>query len=241
VDRLPLLKALADDSRYAIFVEMSRASGELSTTELAERLDLHPNTVRLHLERLRDVGLVEASTVGHGSVGRPQHHWAVTAQAPSLGLEPGAFRVLAHLLAEAAAAAKPDAAALQGIGQRAGEARSGTAPVGAGRAGTDGIRGGPAVTGVGAACLRTVIEELADLGFDPVIDMSGGEPGTSSRHAVAFTSCPFRELATAFPDLVCALHRGVTEGIVAAVGARTPGVAAEVSSFRAELAITTAD
>ena len=31
----------------------------LATAELAERLGLHPNTVRPHLERMREVGLVE--------------------------------------------------------------------------------------------------------------------------------------------------------------------------------------
>ena len=31
---------------------------------------------------------------------------------------------------------------------------------------------------------------------------------------VAFTRCPFQELAEAFPDLVCHLHRGMIEGFV---------------------------
>ena len=34
---------------------------------------------------------------------------------------------------------------------------------------------------------------------------------------VAFTHCPFRELAEAFPDLVCHLHRGIVEGMVQGV------------------------
>ena len=29
---------------------------------------------------------------------------------------------------------------------------------------------------------------------------------------IAFTRCPFRELAEANPDLVCSLHRGLVEG-----------------------------
>ncbi len=32
--------------------------------------------------------------------------------------------------------------------------------------------------------------------------------------SVAFARCPFRELAAAFPDLVCHLHRGLVEGMV---------------------------
>ena len=35
---------------------------------------------------------------------------------------------------------------------------------------------------------------------------------------IAFTHCPFRELAEANPDLVCSLHRGLVEGFVDARG-----------------------
>ena len=35
---------------------------------------------------------------------------------------------------------------------------------------------------------------------------------------MAFMHCPFRELAEAYPELVCNLHRGISEGIVAEVG-----------------------
>ena len=35
---------------------------------------------------------------------------------------------------------------------------------------------------------------------------------------MAFMHCPFRELAEAYPELVCNLHRGITEGIVGEVG-----------------------
>ena len=34
---------------------------------------------------------------------------------------------------------------------------------------------------------------------------------------IAFTRCPFRELAGAFPELVCHLHRGIVEGVVEGV------------------------
>ena len=239
MDRLPLLKALADDSRYAIFVEMGRASRPLSTMELAERLELHPNTVRLHLERLRDVGLVEVSTAGHGTVGRPQHRWALSVNAPSLGLEPSGLRLLAHLLAETAAAAQPDAATLGAIGRDAGLERSAATTRAAGRS----ARRPP---GPSPSCVRAVLDELADLGFDPVLEGDGDGPV----QAVAFTRCPFRELAVAYPDLVCTLHRGITEGIVAGAVARTPGTTAEVASFsslvdrdpcRVELAVQAAD
>ncbi len=227
-----MLKALADDSRYAIFTELGRSECPLSTIELAQRLDLHPNTVRLHLERLRAVGLVRASTAGQGGVGRPQHHWALSADAAGVGLLPDGSRVLAHLLAEALAqtlaqtaqtVAGPDAgsdageATLVAIGRRAGAARTARRPMAGGRRRE---RRSPR-----EACLAAVLDELGDLGFDPVAE------GTGPTREVAFTRCPFRELATAYPDLVCTLHRGMTEGIVAAAAERTPGARAAVTAF----------
>ena len=35
---------------------------------------------------------------------------------------------------------------------------------------------------------------------------------------VEFLHCPFRELAEAYPDLVCSLHRGICAGVIATAG-----------------------
>ena len=48
---------------------------------------------------------------------------------------------------------------------------------------------------------------MAELGFDPALAEDGGVV------TMAFTRCPFRELAEAFPEVVCPLHRGLVEGI----------------------------
>ena len=56
--------------------------------------------------------------------------------------------------------------------------------------------------------------ELAELGFDPAAADDGGTT------TIAFTHCPFQELAEAFPELVCHLHRGIVEGFVDARGRR---------------------
>ena len=105
MDRLPVFKVLGDNTRYAIYLEVARSESPVSTGDIAEALDLHPNTVRPHLERMRDIGLLVVETGGQGQVGRPQHRWSLAPDAPSLGLEPSAFRLLARLMAGAAARA----------------------------------------------------------------------------------------------------------------------------------------
>jgi predicted ArsR family transcriptional regulator len=219
VDRLALFKVLADGSRYAVYQEVARAGEPLSTTAIASRLQLHPNTVRLHLEKLREAGLLEVSTDRHGSVGRPQHRWAVVAQAPSLGLEPSGFRLLAHLLAEVAAQRPDDGSGVAAVGRRQGLATS---------SGRGSGSGAPMV-----ACLRAVMDELSDLGFDPALEDSTDldQELPQGLAGISFTRCPFRELAVLYPDLVCELHRGLTEGILSGAVASNPGAAARLKSF----------
>jgi predicted ArsR family transcriptional regulator len=198
MDSLPVFKALGDNTRYAIYLEVARSESPVSTGDIAEALDLHPNTVRPHLERMRDIGLLVVETGGQGQVGRPQHRWSLAPDAPSLGLEPSAFRLLARLMAGAAArAAIPEDEIVQ-IGWEHGAS----------------LVGGPG-RGTLSSCVAAVEAQMAALGFDPALAEDGDVV------TVAFTRCPFRELAEAFPDVVCPLHRGLVEGIAeAATGGR---------------------
>jgi predicted ArsR family transcriptional regulator len=186
--RLELLKALGDNTRYAIYLELARAPRPLATAEIAETLGLHANTVRPHLERMREVGLLDVVTDTQGAVGRPQHRYSLAADAPSLGFEPPAFPVLARMLLRMAASARVPAAEAVEAGREQGTtaARQRTA----------------------GSCAEALTYELAALGFDPesVVDDDGA--------TIAFTRCPFRELAEANPDLVCSLHRGLVEGFL---------------------------
>jgi predicted ArsR family transcriptional regulator len=206
VDRLPVFKALGDNTRYAIYLELARSSAPLSTADVAEALDLHPNTVRPHLERMREVGLLEVETDSRGAIGRPQHRYGLAADAPSLGLEPSAFRLLARLVAGVAARSGMTPDEVADVGRDHGRAAA------MARAATDG-------SGRVRGCVATLTAELADLGFDPEVADDGAAT------TIAFTHCPFRELAELFPDVVCHLHRGIVEGIVDEVGG------AEVTRF----------
>jgi predicted ArsR family transcriptional regulator len=195
VDRLPILKALGDNTRYAIYLEVARSPSPRSTAEIAETLGLHPNTVRPHLERMRDVGLLDVVMDSRGQVGRPQHRYSVAAEAPSLGLEPPAFPLLARMLGAVAAAAGVDADDAADVGRDQGRDLAITAAV------------------EPEQCVAGLIRELETLGYDPA---AGEDPdGTTT---VAFTHCPFRELAEAWPELVCQLHRGLVEGFVDRTG-----------------------
>lgn len=197
VDRLAVLKALGDNTRFAIYEELA-AGVPRTTLEVAESLGLHPNTVRPHLERMRDVGLLQVEVDNRGSVGRPQHRYSVAPDAPSLGLEPPSWQVLARMLADVAAfmAPEPDDVAAMGWdqGRQAAERRA------------------------RRPCTAALMDALAELGFEPSTETDDG-----SVTSIAFTACPFRDLAEAYPDVVCNLHRGFIEGFVDAHGGAEVG------------------
>lgn len=189
-----MFKALGDNTRYAIYLELARAESALSTADIAESLDLHPNTVRPHLERMREVGLLDVEVEGRGAVGRPQHLYSLAADAPSMGLEPSSFRMLARLTTAVAAVADLPADVVARVAR------------------PDGARAALERGAEPNTCVAALTAELADLGFDPAVAQDGGAT------TIAFSRCPFRELAEQFPDLVCHLHRGMVEGFVESVG-----------------------
>lgn len=193
MDLLAVLKALGDETRFSMYQELAGSTVPVTASELADRLGIHANTVRLHLERLREAGLVEVEPVHRGTVGRPQHVYSLAPGAPGLGFDPPSYTLLAGLLAAMAermgADAEDAAAAGRAWGTEAGRrTRS-------------------------RSCAKALMGEMERLGFDPESEVLPG-----NRLDIAFLHCPFRELAEAYPELVCNLHRGITEGVVAEVG-----------------------
>lgn len=90
--------ALAQPTRARLFetlVELRRAA---STEELASALSLHPNGVRVHLERLQEAGLLSRERVRHGR-GRPRDMWALASDARPGGSPPSAYADLGCWLA----------------------------------------------------------------------------------------------------------------------------------------------
>lgn len=197
--RLDLFKTLGDNTRYAIYLELARAPRPLTTAEIADTIALHPNTVRPHLERMREAGLIDVSVDGRGEVGRPQHRYSLAADAPSLGLEPPVMPMLARMVLTMA----------ERLGAGAADAFATGEPAGAARAG--------AYTNA-PSTLEALVTDLDRLGFDPVVSDAGDPSDPAGGAVVSFANCPFDELAREHPHLVCSLHHGVIAGFVGEMG-----------------------
>jgi predicted ArsR family transcriptional regulator len=195
MDLLAMLKALGDETRFSMYRELAGSTRGRSAQELADSLGLHANTVRLHLDRLREAGLVDVEPVHRGTVGRPTHVYSLAPGAPGLGFDPPSYTLLSGLLAA--------------LAERVGAEGADAAEIGR----AWGVEAGHRTRS--RSCVKALVGEMERLGFEPETET------TADSADMAFMRCPFRELAEAYPELVCNLHRGLAEGIVGEVGGGT--------------------
>jgi predicted ArsR family transcriptional regulator len=157
----------------------------VSTGELGKLTGLHPNGVRAHLRALLEDGLV-ARGREQGARGRPRDLWSAN-RAPAPGAELRPYVDLSRWLA--GAIGRGGIAAVERAGRRTGRelARSGAR----------------------AAPVEAIEESLAALGFAP-------RRGARTRELVTFRlcNCPYSEALSGAPAAVCALHRGITAGLL---------------------------
>ena len=189
MDLLAVLKALGDETRFSMYQELAGSTSPLTATELAERLGLHANTVRL-----------ASRTAARGRSGRrrggpPGHRRPAPARLfAGAGCTRPRFRP-----AELHAARRP--ARLAGrAGRRRCRGRDGRGP-GLGR------RSRPPHP-------LAFVREGADRRDAPARLRPRDRDLPGRPTDIAFLHCPFRELAEAYPELVCNLHRGISEGVV---------------------------
>jgi predicted ArsR family transcriptional regulator len=192
-------KALADDTRYRLYRYLRLSGRAVPIRELAARLSLHPNTLRPHLRRLEEAGLVASESRRASSVGRPQVLYVAI---PAESREGRGFALLADILSGLLTSSKQRQRAEKQAQEWGAYLVGRAAPKPGGRKGS----------GTNLAALQ---EALADAGFDPRFRRRGPE-----RVEIGLRACPFRELMNDHRDLVCAVHRGLLEGILG--GARPP-------------------
>lgn len=190
--KLEIHKALADDTRYRLYRYVGLAGRPVSVREVSRRLNLHPNTVRPHLRRLEEAGLL-ASEVRKGAVGRPQALYSVRETDEE---SPRDYRLLAEMLIGLVRGKRA-------LEQARGLAREwGAYLVAQGRP-------KPGTHGPAGRSLALLQEAMARAGFDPRFRrLDGGSVDVTLR------SCPFKDLAEDHRELVCTLHRGLVDGIL---------------------------
>lgn len=187
---LPLVNnpELAQPTRARIFALLSELRRPAGTDEIAGQLGLHPNGVRIHLERMQSAGLVERRRERQPR-GRPRDSWSISPNALPGGDPPTAYSDLGRWLVRAIISTSISEAELEEAGKRIGRDMA------------------PSVRGEDAE--QRLYDVLTALGFQPERERNG-------EHEIAYclTNCPYRDVVREKQSLVCSLHRGMTRGLL---------------------------
>jgi predicted ArsR family transcriptional regulator len=178
-------------SRADVLDMLRAATGPLGVKEVAQRMGLHPNTARFHLEALIEAGLAARETEDRETPGRPRIGYRAVADSPAGRRR---YRLLAEMLTSLIAGTMPTP------GQAAEEA---------------GREWGAYLTEQPPPYQRLTTEEavarltaiMAEFGFAPQAESDDGE-----RYRLGLHQCPFREVAERHKDVICALHLGMMRG-----------------------------
>lgn len=206
-------------------LEVLRAAGRpMGVREVAERVGLHQNTARFHLDGLVDAGLAERRAEERSEPGRPRMVYASTATDVPSGQR--SYRLLAEMLTSLVADAVPEP---ETAAEAAGEAWGrylAERPAPSQRVDVD-------------EGMRRLLSVLADMGFapdrvrdaeapahdphrpesNPAMSTDAGSPASKAETLIPLRHCPFREVAEQHREVVCSLHLGLMRGVLAEVRA----------------------
>ena len=181
---------LAQPTRARLFALLGELKRPAGTVELAERLQMHPNGVRIHLERMEQAGLVQRAQVRRQR-GRPPDAWRIAPGAQPGGARPRAYQDLGRWLARAFRAGARGATGLEATGREIGrELAPADAPADA----------------------EAFVTSLIALGFQPTV-----EARDADRTTFCLGNCPYRDAVTENQPAICALHKGITRGLLDAL------------------------
>lgn len=179
-----------------------------SIRDLAQATGLHENTVRFHLTRLVQEGLVERRPRLAGGPGRPPMVYA-SRDEPAL---PGRdnYELIARVLAGGLGAGTPDA---QEAARRHGEAwaRAQQEP-GSEQGSEQGRERDEEPAPTFADSLGLLDRFLRRAGFAPEVAPGDGQV------QVRLHNCPFRSMAEEDRAVPCAVHRGLMQGVLDGAG-----------------------
>jgi predicted ArsR family transcriptional regulator len=182
-------------SRLRLLDQFRRSPEGLGVQELAHRSGLHVNTVRFHLDRLVAEGLVARHLQRRTLRGRPRLLFTAV-PGPDRSADRRNYRLLSEMLAGFFADIVPEAGEqAQQIGRTWGRYLS--------------SRPAPYRHSTEEKALPELLRVLDEVGFDP-------EPAeTATGHRIRLRHCPFLEVAEAHQEVVCSLHLGLMQGVLA--------------------------
>lgn len=194
-------RALSSPVRSRL-LELLRDEPDLDTAALADRLELHINTVRTHLNVLEEAGLVEAVVEERARPGRPRLLYRAVGddQHPAPAADDAGYRFLASILASYLGAAFEDTSA---AAEQAGQAWGGFVV----------DKPAPFTKLDPGEAVDRLVAMLDEFGFAPELDDQDPDaPG------IVLRRCPFLDVAREHQEVVCSIHLGLMRGALDELG-----------------------
>lgn len=192
-------RALAGVSRVRVLEFLREQGRPLTVADVIERIDLHPNTVRLHLEHLVEAGLATRERGRRDRPGRPPLVYAATPPERDQGDQDG-YQLLAEILAS-----RLDDTSLEPQEASAAAGRAW------GRDWAQAQRSGAAGPPDAGQATGHALVLLDDLGFDP--------RSVDADRTIELHRCPFLQIAQNHPEVACGVHLGLLQGVLTALDA----------------------
>ena len=181
-------------TRARVLALLQDAAEPMTTAAVAERLGLHANTARFHLDALADADLVVRRPEERSTPGRPKVLYSVAPGTPDVAHR--SYRLLAEILTSYLSDRLPDpAASAEEAGRAWGRYLAAPPP--------------PFRRAAAAEALEELVGGLARLGFESHVAEEAGALRLEVSH------CPFLEVAEANHDVVCGVHLGLMRGMLA--------------------------
>ena len=181
-----------------MFAALQDAGRPLDVTEIAKLVGLHVNTARFHLDGLVEAGAADREAEQREQPGRPRTLYVARPDAARAGAR--SYQLLAEILTSFVATQVPQPArAAQNAGREWGRYLT--------------ERPGPFERVTPTTATQQLVDALDSLGFAPEAKTAGGKRQILLHH------CPFRESASKHQDVVCAVHLGLMQGMLAELDA----------------------
>ncbi len=197
VDREPSesivrLSVLDDPTRWAAYLAVRTAGTPLTRAAVADEVGISVRLATFHLEKLLAEGFLEATYARDepsGVVGHPAKRYRPTGLELEVSIPPRRYDLAAEILAKV-------------VDQGAGDLPSKTL---ADVAAEYGRQVGSGVRERNANGDSRLLSALKVIGYEPAV--AGDE--------VVLRNCPFRDVATARPEVVCQMNVAFVAGVVA--------------------------
>jgi predicted ArsR family transcriptional regulator len=200
-----LANAFGDPTRREIYLHLRDAGTGLTSSEVADHFELHPNVARHHLDKLAGGGYLVVELARGESAGRPSKRYQAREPAEHrFSFPPRRDDLLATLLARSLQLLPPDQATLMAeeVGYDYGRALA---------ARMEPSEGHRSVR----AAVTSVADALTAHGFAAHAESQG------ESLMIISEQCPFGEAAQQFPHVVCAVDRGMVRGMMAGLYGET--------------------